>query len=59
MRQYYLHSLRVYYTHNGIEYYKTYTKFCKNIKQTRLYKNAIALLDDTTNTAFKIEINKN
>jgi predicted RNA-binding protein len=58
MKRYFLHSIRIYYTHNGLEYYKTYTKFCRNIKQTRLYKNAMALLDSPENTAFKIEINK-
>jgi hypothetical protein len=59
MRKYYLHSLKIWYTYNGTEYYKVYTKFCKNINQTRLYKNAIALLDDPQSTAYKIEINKN
>lgn len=59
MKQYYLHSLKIWYTYDGNEYCEVYTKFCKNIKQTSLYKNAIVLLDDPRSTAYKIEINKN
>jgi hypothetical protein len=58
MRQYYLHCLKIWYVHNDTAYYKTYTKFCKDIRRTKLYKNAIALLDDPDNTAYKIEIYK-
>lgn len=58
MRQYYLHKLKIWYIHNDKEYYKIYTKFCKDIERTQLYKNALALLDDADNTAYKIEIIK-
>lgn len=53
-----MHCLKIWYVHNNIAYYKKYTKFCKDIKRTKLYKNAIALLDDPDNTAYKIEIYK-
>jgi hypothetical protein len=58
MKKYFLHRVKIYYTHNGQEHHKTYTKFCQNIERTQLYKNALALLDDPENTAFKIEVTK-
>jgi len=53
----YLYNFKIYYIYNGKIFEKTYNKFCRYPKKTKLHKNLVQQLNEQK--IIKIEIYKN